>query len=78
MSELATQPTIAPTRKVLMGAIAGVLTTAVLTWADNLSDLFLDWELDPDWAGFLTNPEVTPLIGVVVFAAVSCFFRDRK
>lgn len=65
------QPTIAPTRKVFWGAVIGLATAAVLNWADNVAGM------QPDWLGFLSEPDVKAIVPVVVGGLIMYAVKDR-
>jgi len=68
--ELVTQPTAAPSRKVLMGAIGGVLAAAI---NHGLSMLVGS---DPNWI-WLDDPTVRSAVPIIAAAAAGYMFKER-
>lgn len=61
------QPTAAPTRKVLTGAVAGILTAIATQLLGNLG---------PAWLDFLATPALASGLPVVAYFAASYLVRD--
>ena len=61
------QPTKAPTRKVLTGAVAGIITAAATQLLGNLG---------PAWLDFLAMPEIASSLPVIAYFAASYLVRD--
>ena len=71
MTELVKQPSKAPTRKMLAGAAAGIITAALQQWAIAVSDAV------PALA-FLGTPGVEELLPILAYFAAGYIVKEWK
>ena len=68
---LVTQPGAKPSRKVMAGAVAGVITTAVTQWTSGFATQF------PEYLAFLGGSAWTTFVPLAAAFVAAYLFRER-
>lgn len=71
MTELVSQPTLAPTRKVIAAAVAGIIAAALTSWLEKTSET-------TQWLDFLAVPTVSEAVPVLAALAAAYVVKERR